>query len=138
MSRPPHGLFRVRVILPLALSIAVALQALSAPSITKAQPSSPRPSVHVSAKTMRTVATSHANPLMAPRWGTFSGTGGWTWDPVYQAYLQATGYRKLMLKRIATRPLVHWFGPWNPIYKLTSLTREYIAAMTLNGRYPDT
>jgi hypothetical protein len=129
MSRPPHGLFRARAILPLALSFLVALLALAAPS---------SPSTRLSPRSVHVAASARANPLIAPRWGTFSGTGGWTWDPVYQAYLQSTGQRRMMLKRIATRPLVHWFGPWVPVDKITTLTREYIDTMTQNGKYPDT
>ena len=130
MSRPPHGLIRARVIPPLVLSVLVVLLAFAAPS-------SPSPS-RLSPRQVHVAASARANPLIAPRWGTFSGTGGWTWDPVYQAYQKATGERRLLLKRIATRPLVHWFGSWVPVDKITTLTREYIAAMTHNGKYPNT
>ena len=129
MSRPPHGLIRARVILPLAMSVLVAFLAPAAPSgIPRLSPHS----VHVA-------ASARANPLIAPRWGTFSGTAaGRNWDPTWQAYRNASGYRRTLLGRIATRPLVHWFGPWVATNEITSITRQYIAAMTHNGRYPNT
>ena len=66
------------------------------------------------------------NPLAGMRWGVYTGAP----DNVYPTYLQAQGRDRLLMAKIATRPLMFWFGDWFSADQGRQEVQQYIAKST--------
>ncbi|MDQ6816763.1 MAG: glycoside hydrolase family 6 protein [Actinomycetota bacterium] len=66
------------------------------------------------------------NPLAGLPWGIYTGPI----DGVWPAYAAARGTQRRLLARIALRPSVYWFGPWNPDNAARGVARGFIDNVT--------
>ncbi len=67
-----------------------------------------------------------SNPLAGMTWGYYTGTT----DGVYPAYAAARGVDRLLMAKIALRPLAFWFGDWFTAGSAESAVQDYIANVT--------
>ena len=94
----------------LAASVALAVPAVSRAGIANAgMPGAPA-----------------TNPLAGMRWGVYTGAT----DDVYPTYLHARGRDQRLMARIATRPLMFWFGDWFSADQVRGEVQQYIAQST--------
>jgi len=70
---------------------------------------------------------SPSNPLAGMHWGVYTDSAN---NGVYPAYQQASGRNRRLLAKIALRPLMYWFGPWNPDDQIRSNVQQFIANST--------
>lgn len=71
------------------------------------------------------------NPIAGVRWGVFRNPRV---DGVYRAYKHRGGAQKRLLRRIANRPRVRWFGAWIPDGAIRRNVRRYLRNVTRGRR----
>jgi len=73
------------------------------------------------------VGASGSNPLAGIPWGIYTGTAH---NSVYPFYARASGRNRRLLRKIAQRPLMFWFGDWFTDDEAGAVAQDFIADVT--------